>query len=150
MQRVREAIRLRHYSSRTEESYVGWIRRYIRFHGLRHPRELDAGDVTRFLTSLADAERLSASSQTQALSALLFLYKDVLRRELRPVESIVGGTVALRQHGGCGLLEGRAPSAVCHEEPPAGGWVGAADYFMADRRPAREGGRASSGVVRPR
>jgi integron integrase len=88
MQRVREAIRLRHYSPRTEESYVGWIRRYIRFHGLRHPRELDAGDVTRFLTSLVEAGQLSASSQTQALSALLFLYKDVLHRELGPVGSI--------------------------------------------------------------
>lgn len=85
---VRQAVRLRHYSPRTEESYVGWIRRYIRFHGMRHPRELGAAEVTRFLTALAERGRLSASSQTQALSALLFLYRDVLRRELDPVGEI--------------------------------------------------------------
>ena len=85
---VRQAVRLRHYSPRTEESYVAWIRRYVRFHGTRHPRELDASDVTRFLASLAGEHRLSASSQTQALSALLFLYRDVLRRELDPVGAI--------------------------------------------------------------
>jgi hypothetical protein len=77
---VRQAVRLRHVSRRTEESHVAWIRRYIRFHALRHPRELGAADVTRFLASLAEAGRLSASSQTQALSALWFLYKEVLHR----------------------------------------------------------------------
>jgi len=85
---VRQAVRLRHYSPRTEESYVGWIRRYIRFHGMRHPRELGASEVTRFLTALAERGRLSASSQAQALSALLFLYRDVLRCELDPVGEI--------------------------------------------------------------
>jgi len=88
LEQVRQAIHLRHFSSRTEESYVAWIRRYIRFHALRHPRELGAADVTRFLTSLAEAKRLSASSQTQALSALLFLYKDVLHRQLESVTPI--------------------------------------------------------------
>jgi integron integrase len=81
---VRQAIRVRHYSPRTEESYVAWVRRYVRFHGLRHPSELGADDVTRFLTALAEARRLSASSQTQALSALLFLYREVLRRDIEP------------------------------------------------------------------
>ena len=85
---VRRAIRLRHYSTRTEESYVAWIRRYVRFHGLRHPRELDAEDVTRFLTALAEQRKLSASSQTQALSALLFLYREVLRRDIEPLGPI--------------------------------------------------------------
>ena len=85
---VRQAVRLRHYSPRTEESYVGWIRRYVHFHGMRHPRELAAADVTRFLASLAEAGHLSASSQTQALSALLFLYRYVLRRDLEPVAAI--------------------------------------------------------------
>ena len=88
LEQVRQALRLRHFSSRTEESYVAWIRRYIRFHALRHPRELGAADVTRFLTSLAEARRLSASSQTQALSALLFLYKEVLHRQLESVMPI--------------------------------------------------------------
>ncbi len=69
LDQARQAVRLRHLSRRTEESYIAWIRRYVRFHALRHPRELGAADVTRFLASLAEAGRLSASSQTQALSA---------------------------------------------------------------------------------
>src|SRR2546427_6414598 len=75
---VRRAIRLRHYSRRTEEAYVGWVRRFVRFCGLRHPRQLGEGDVTRFLTSLAVDRRVSASTQNQALSALVFLYRDVM------------------------------------------------------------------------
>ena len=75
---VRRAIRLRHYSRRTEEAYVAWVRRFVRFCGLRHPRELGPSDVTRFLSSLAVDRRVSASTQNQALSALVFLYRDVL------------------------------------------------------------------------
>ena len=71
LEEVRQAARLRHFSPRTEKSYVAWIRRYIRFHALQHPRELGAADVTRFLASLAEARRLSAASQTQALSAVV-------------------------------------------------------------------------------
>jgi integron integrase len=85
---LRRAIRVRHYSRRTEESYVGWVRRYVRFHGMRHPRELGAADVNRFLAALAEREGLSASSQTQALSALLFLYRDVLEADLDGLESV--------------------------------------------------------------
>jgi integron integrase len=76
---VRRAIRLRHYSVRTEEAYVWWVRRFVRFCGLRHPRELGEGDVTRFLSSLALDRRVAASTQNQALSALVFLYGEVLR-----------------------------------------------------------------------
>src|SRR3989454_10962556 len=75
---LRQALRLRHYSVRTEEAYVGWVCRFVRFCGLRHPRELGEGDVTRFLTSLAVDRRVSASTQNQALSALVFLYRDVM------------------------------------------------------------------------
>lgn len=78
---VRAAIRVRHYSLRTEEAYVGWIRRYVRFHGARHPATLEAGDVARFLTHLATRGTVGASTQNQALSALLFLYRDVLGRD---------------------------------------------------------------------
>jgi site-specific recombinase XerD len=77
LQQLRQALRLHHYSRRTEEAYVGWVRRYVRFHGLRHPRELGQEDIRRFLTALA-VRGLSASSQTQALSALVFLYREVL------------------------------------------------------------------------
>jgi integron integrase len=75
-------MRLRHYSLRTEEAYIGWMRRYILFHGKRHPRELDEKHVSEFLSSLAIDGRVAASTQNQALNALLFLYKEVLQREL--------------------------------------------------------------------
>jgi integron integrase len=82
LDRVRQLMRLRHYSLRTEEAYVGWIRRYILFHGKRHPRELNEKHVSEFLSSLAINGCVAASTQNQALNALLFLYKEVLQREL--------------------------------------------------------------------
>ncbi len=71
---VRRAARVHHYSPRTEEAYVAWVRRFVRYHSLRHPSELGPAEVREFLTALADRGKLSASSQTQALSALVFLY----------------------------------------------------------------------------
>lgn len=82
LDQVSEAIRTRHYSRRTEEAYVHWIRKYILFHGKRHPRELNATHVTAFLTALAVKQRVSSSTQNQALSGLLFLYRFVLRVDL--------------------------------------------------------------------
>ena len=79
---VREAIRVRHYSRRTEKAYVSWIRRYVHYHGMRHPEKMGAEDVTAFLTHLATRRQVSASTQNQALSALLFLYKHVLEIDL--------------------------------------------------------------------
>lgn len=75
---LRRALRVRHYSRRTEEAYVAWVRRFVRSSGMRHPRELGAGDVSQFLSSLAVDERVSASTQNQALAAIVFLYRDVL------------------------------------------------------------------------
>jgi integron integrase len=89
LQQVRRAIRIRHYSSRTEQAYVHWIRRYIFFHGKRHPDELGKPELTAFLSHLAVAEHVSASTQTQALSALVFLYRNVLEREIGLLEDIV-------------------------------------------------------------
>ena len=86
---LRQAIRVRHYSRRTEEAYVWWVRRYIRFCGLRHPRELGHGDVTRFLSSLAIDRRVAASTQNQALSALVFLYQEVLELPVGWLEALV-------------------------------------------------------------
>ena len=82
LDRVRDRIRLKHYSIRTEQAYVDWIRRFIRFHGKRHPSELGAPEVEVFLTDLAVARNVSAATQNQAKSALLFLYKEVLGIEL--------------------------------------------------------------------
>ena len=89
LDRLRQASRLRHYSRRTEEAYVGWIRRFIVFHGKRHPREMGEPEVTRFLTSLAADRQVSASTQNQALSAILFLYEVVLGRRLAWMGEIV-------------------------------------------------------------
>jgi len=82
LDRVRERIRFKHYSIRTEDSYVQWIRRFILFHGKRHPSEMGAVEVEAFLTHLAVAGNVAASTQNQARSALLFLYKEVLGSEL--------------------------------------------------------------------
>ncbi len=82
LDRVRERIRYKHYSLRTEESYVQWIRRFVIFHGKRHPSEMGAPEVEAFLTSLAVEGNVAASTQNQARSALLFLYKEVLGSEL--------------------------------------------------------------------
>ncbi len=89
LDRVAAAIRLRHYSRRTEKAYTGWIRRFILFHGKRHPAEMAEAEITRFLNHLAVAGKVSASTQNQALSALLFLYRDVLGRELPWMDEIV-------------------------------------------------------------
>lgn len=72
---MRQALRVHHYSPRTEEAYLAWVRRFVRFHGLQHPSELGRGAIGQFLVELADRAQLSASSQTQALSALIFLYR---------------------------------------------------------------------------
>lgn len=79
---MREAIRRRYYSRRTEEAYVHWVRRFIYFCGKRHPRELGEAEVTAFLSHLAVDRSVAASTQNQALSALLFLYRHVLQLEL--------------------------------------------------------------------
>jgi len=88
LERVREAIRIRHYSRRTEQAYVGWIRRFIGFHQKRHPRELGEPHVTAFLSRLA-TDAVSASTQNQALSAILFLYDVVLGDRLPWMNDIV-------------------------------------------------------------
>jgi integron integrase len=82
LDKVRELSRLKHYSPKTEESYVNWIRRYVRFHNLKHPREMGTAEVEQFLSHLAVQEKVAASTQNQALSALLFLYREVLESPL--------------------------------------------------------------------
>ena len=89
LDQVRARLRLRHYSRRTEQAYVYWIRRYIRAWLPRHPRELDGAAVEAFLTGLATRDDVAASTQNQALSALLFLYREVLGVELPWMENVV-------------------------------------------------------------
>ena len=89
LDQVRDALRLKHYSYRTEQSYVDWIRRYILFHKKRHPQDMGAAEVQSFLTYLAVERKVAASTQNQALSALLFLYREVLRVELPDLTNTV-------------------------------------------------------------
>jgi integron integrase len=86
MDRVRVAIRVRHYSRRTEDAYTHWIRRFVVFHGKRHPDELGNREISLFLASLATDGQVAASTQNQALSALLFLYTKVLQRDVGAVD----------------------------------------------------------------
>jgi len=89
IERFRDAMRARHYSRRTEESYWYWIRWFIRHHRLRHPESMGAAEVTEFLTWLAVERNVAAATQNQALSALLFLYKNVLGVELPGMREMV-------------------------------------------------------------
>jgi len=89
LDRVRQAIHVRHYSRRTEEAYVHWIKGFIAFHGKVHPASLRVEDVSAFLSWLAEQRRVSASTQNQALSAVLFLYRDVLRIQLGALPPVV-------------------------------------------------------------
>ncbi|MCO6411883.1 MAG: integron integrase [Thiogranum sp.] len=91
LDRVRNAIRVRHYSVRTEQAYVGWIKRFILFHGKRHPSEMGETEVAAFLTHLAVGCHVAANTQNQALNALVFLYRQVLGK---PLGDIVGATRA--------------------------------------------------------
>src|SRR5262249_57802906 len=82
LDRLRHACRVRHFSIRTEDAYAAWAERFIRFHGIRHPQTMGEPEVNKFLTHLAVDRHVSASTQNQALSALLFLYDVVLGRPL--------------------------------------------------------------------
>ena len=89
LDQVRLAIRTRHYSVKTEEAYVGWIKRFIFFHNKRHPSEMGETEIGQFLSSLASESHVSASTQNQALNAVLFLYRKVLRKEIGYVNGVV-------------------------------------------------------------
>ena len=88
LERVREAIRVRHYSIRTEHSYVQWVKRFILFHNKRHPNDMGAPEISRYLTHLAVQGGVSASTQNQALNALNFLYREVLGREMGTLQDV--------------------------------------------------------------
>jgi hypothetical protein len=88
LDQAREALRVKHYAIRTEQAYLDWIKRFIRYHANRHPRELGGAEVAAFLTYLAVDQHVAASTQNQALAALLFLYREVLRQELNyPIDA---------------------------------------------------------------
>ena len=96
LDQMREALRSRHYSRRTEQSYCHWVRRFVLFHRLRHPSELAEPEINAFLTHLAVKESVSASTQNQALSALLFLYRHVIGREVGDLGELIRARRPLR------------------------------------------------------
>lgn len=85
---ARDTLRRKHLSYRTEQAYIYWMRKFILFHGRRHPLEMGEAEVSQFLTFLATKKVVSASTQNQAFSALLFLYRDVLKREFGWLENV--------------------------------------------------------------
>jgi site-specific recombinase XerD len=89
LEQVSRELRLRHDSLRTEEAYCAWIRRYVHFHHLRHPRDLGTPEITAFLSSMATEKNVAASTQNQALAALLFLYTRVLGMPFEELKGLV-------------------------------------------------------------
>ncbi len=88
LDQVRNLIRTKHYSIRTEETYVGWIKRFIMFHGKRHPKDMGNKEISAFLTHLAVDRKVAAATQNQAFNALLFLYRNVLQMEFGQLENV--------------------------------------------------------------
>jgi integron integrase len=121
LDQVRLAIRARHYSYKTEKAYVGWIKRFIFFHNKRHPAEMGEGEIARFLSSLASDSHVAASTQNQALNALLFLYREVLGKDIGYVNGVVR---AKRPH--------RLPVVLTRQEVKALlGCLGGAEWMIA-------------------
>ena len=89
LDQLREALQSRHYSRRTEQTYCHWVKRFIFFHNVRHPAEMAEPEINAFLTHLAVKDRVAASTQNQALSALLFLYRHVLEREIGDLGEVI-------------------------------------------------------------
>ncbi|MFC1634527.1 phage integrase N-terminal SAM-like domain-containing protein, partial [Planctomycetota bacterium] len=89
LEQLRQALRSRHYSRRTEQTYCQWVKRFIYFHRVRHPAEMAEPEINAFLTHLAVKERVSASTQNQALSAILFLYRHVLSRKIGDLGEVI-------------------------------------------------------------
>lgn len=98
LDQLRERIRVKHYSIRTEQVYADWVKRFLLFHGERHPKDMGVAEVEAFLTHLAVERHVAASTQSQAKAALLFLYKEVLEIDspwLKEVIEIIGVRVKL-------------------------------------------------------
>jgi integron integrase len=130
MDDLREALNSRHYSCRTEQAYCLWARRYIRFHGMRHPADMGEREINEFLTSLAVEQHVSSSTQTQALSALLFLYRHVLGREVGDL----GGVIRARKSQRVPVVMTRGEVQDVLAELEADRWLMAALMYGAGLR----------------
>ena len=96
LDQVRALMRARHMSPRTEQAYVAWIRRYVRHHGLRHPGDLGDADIVAFLTELAAEQQVARSTQIQALSALMLLYRDILHKPVGDIRTVIRSAAPAR------------------------------------------------------
>jgi len=141
LDQIKAAIVLRHYSPRTCDAYVGWARRYILFHGKRHPRDLGAPEVTAFLSELA-TRGASASTQNQALSAILFLYDVVLGHRLPWMAEIVRAQTPVRLP--VVLSHGEVASLLSHLHGPV--WLMASLLYGSGLRLLRVCGVKSQGL----
>jgi hypothetical protein len=92
LDQVSDALRTRHYSYRTEQTYIDWIKRYILFHNKRHPNEMGENEIRAFITHLAVKRKVAISTQNQALSAILFLYRVVLQKEITLPPSLINAS----------------------------------------------------------
>jgi len=105
LDQVRSKVRLKHYSYRSEQQYVAWIHRFILFHGKRHPESMGAAEVEAFLTHLAAERKVAAAAQSQALAALLFLFRQVLGHEVLWLDNVYRLVASLRYGSGLPLME---------------------------------------------
>ena len=105
LDQVRERIRYKHYSLRTEQTYVQWVRLFIKWHGLRHPRDMAQPEIEAFLGMLANERQVAASTHNQALSALLFLYREVLSSASNSRIAPLTFSRAMNRSPGCGYVE---------------------------------------------
>lgn len=89
LDQVRSEIRKRHYSLKTEQAYLGWIKRFILFHNKRHPKDMGEKEIGEFLSYLAEKKNVAGATQNQALNAIIFLYKNIIRKDIGQIEKIV-------------------------------------------------------------
>ena len=121
LDRVREAIRRKHYSRRTEETYVHWIKRFIYHSGKRHPSEIGAAEVTAFLNHLSSERHVASATQNQALAALLFLYKEALGQALPWLDGLDRAKRPVRLP--VVLSEAEVRALLAHLEGTSGSWL---------------------------
>ena len=127
LEQVVDHLRVKHYSLRTEKIYVDWIKRFIWFHGKRHPKEMGAPEVEAFLTHLAVERSVSASTQNQAKSALLFLYKEVLGIQLPWLDNVTQHVARKRRSGIRGFYVPSFPDFIALH-PGYAGYAGYAGF----------------------
>jgi hypothetical protein len=147
LDQLREALRSRHYSRRTEQTYCHWVKRFIYFHNVRHPCEMAEPEINAFLTHLAVKEKVSASTQNQALSALLFLYRHVIGRGIgdlgevirarKPTRLPVVMTPTLRRNGAGNGSSPRKTAGRAPRPTRKGGIMWMSRWFKKGRRSQR-------------